>query len=412
MESADVRQAVPQAVREAEGAFRKLQERAARYFATTQVAENMSAYVQGLLASMGRKNCWQLAEQAGLKAPYNFQYLLDRAHWDAEGLRDELQLYVGESLGWRGGTLAIDETGFLKKGDKSAGVARMYSGTAGRIENCQIGVFLSYHTGRGHALIDRELYLPEDWTEKPERCREAGVPEERVFQTKPELARQLLRRAYVAGLRPKWVTGDEVYGASGDLRRDLEKRGQAYVLTVASNVCVNEAGGVRRVDAIAAALREDAYQTLSCGNGSKGPRLYDWARIDLLPSSYGRLVRWLLVRRTRHSGEKAYYFVAGPAETTQEELARAAGDRWPIEECFETTKGEVGLDEYEVRSYVGWYRHMTLALMAGAFLAKLRADANEEGAPPAPKARRRRYMSAFRRRQKLACASAFRNSGN
>jgi SRSO17 transposase len=320
-------------------------------------------------------------------------------------------LYAGESLGWKNGVLALDESGFLKKGKKSAGVARMYSGTAGRIENCQIGVFLSFHTSRGHALVDRELYLPEEWTEDRERCREAGVPDDRPFMTKPELAREMLRRAYVAGFRPVWVTGDEVYGASGDLRRDLEKRGQAYVLTVASNVCVNEGGATKRVDAIMAGVREDAFETHSCGNGSKGPRLYDWARVELMHSPHGRLHRWVLCRWNRSTGERAYYFVAAPVQTTLAEMARAAGNRWPIEECFEMDKTEVGLKDYEVRSYVGWYRHMTLALAASAFLVKLRVVANQEWETTDPKARKQPSMAAFRLRQKRACASASRRSG-
>ena len=411
MESVDVRQAVPSAVLAAATEFEHLQNRLARHFATQQVADNMAAYVKGLLARVERKNCWQLAEEAGKAAPYDFHYVLGRAHWDEDAVRDELMLYVGESLGWKNGTLAIDETGFLKKGKKSAGVARMYSGTAGRIENCQIGVFLSYHTTRGHALIDRELYLPEEWTGDRQRCREAGVPDDRPFVTKPEMAREMLLRAYVAGFRPAWVTGDEVYGASGDLRRDLEKRGQAYVLAVASNVCVNEGGATKRVDAIMAGVREDAFKTLSCGNGSKGQRLYDWARVELMHSPHGRLHRWVLCRWNRETGERAYYFVAAPAQTPLSEMARAAGDRWPIEECFETDKTEVGLKDYEVRTYRGWYRHMTMALAASAFLVKLRVDANQEWETTDPKVREGPSMKAFRQRQKLACASASRRSG-
>jgi SRSO17 transposase len=412
MESVDVRTAVPSALRNATPAFEALKARIAQHFATEQVADNMAAYLKGLLAHIERKNCWQLAEQAGKAAPYDFQYLLGRAHWNEPAVRDAIALYVGETLGWRNGTIAIDETGFLKKGVKSAGVARMYSGTAGRIENCQIGVFLSYHTSRGHALLDRDLYLPEEWTTDPQRCREAGVPESREFQTKPELARQMLRRAYESGFRPAWVTGDEVYGASGELRRNLEQRGQPYVLVVASNVCINELGRTKRVDDLLAGVREDAFETLSCGSGSKGPRLYDWARVELLRSPHGRLRRWVLCRWNRSTGEKAYYFVAAPMQTTLAELARAAGDRWPIEECFEADKTEVGLKDYEVRSYVGWYRHMTLALAASAFLVKLRVDANAEWEALDPKVRAGHSMRAFRRRQKLACASVSRNSGD
>jgi SRSO17 transposase len=412
MESVDVRQAVPSAVLAAATEFEHLQHRLARHFATQQVANNMAAYVKGLLARVERKNCWQLAEEAGKAAPYDFHYVLGRAHWDEDDVRDELMLYVGESLGWRNGTLAIDETGFLKKGKKSAGVARMYSGTAGRIENCQIGVFLSYHTSRGHALVDRELYLPKEWTEAPSRCREAGVPDDRPFMTKPEIARTMLRRAYVEGFRPAWVTGDEVYGASGDLRRDLEKRGQAYVLAVASNVCVNEGGATKRVDAIMSAVREDAFETHSCGNGSKGPRLYDWARVELMHSPHGRLHRWVLCRWNRSTGERAYYFVAASAQTSLAQMARAAGDRWPIEECFETDKTEVGLKDYEVRTYRGWYRHMTMALAASAFLVKLRVAANQERETSDPKAQKEPSMEAFRLRQKRACASASRKSGD
>jgi SRSO17 transposase len=412
METADVSKAVPGAIIDARHSLDTLMDRLGLHARFHAVREGMGAYVRGLLGRVERRNCWQLAEEVGRETPYALQHLLGRAIWDEDGVRDEVALFVGETLGREHGTMALDESGIVKKGKKSAGVARMYCGTTGCVENCQIGVFLSYHAADGHSLIDRELYLPEEWTKDAPRCREAGVPDDREFETKPDLARQMLKRAFALGYRPDWVTGDEVYGQSPELRRDMESRGQPYVLTVASNTSVNPGGeSTRRVDAVIAGLRADAFQAINIGNGAKGPRIYDWTRVDLGPAE-GRLHRWLMARRNRTTAELAYYFVGGFAGTRLEEMARAAGDRWPIEECFETDKGKIGLDEYEVRSYHGWYRHVTLVMAAQAYLVNLRVKINEQEMPADPKARSSQSLNAYRRRQRLACASAFRKSAN
>lgn len=362
--------------------------RIAPRFARVEARERSRRYLEGLLKPVKRKNGWQLAEEAGELTPDGMQRLLSAAKWDADEVRDDLREYVLEHLGEPGAILVVDETGFLKKGTKSVGVKRQYCGTAGRIENCQIGVFLAYASGRGRAFIDRALYLPREWAEDEQRRAEAGVPEEIEFATKPQLARQMLERALAAGLQAAWVTADENYGRDGKFRRWLEEQGQAYVLAVGANQFITspEAGVApnrRRVDAVAAEAPEGAWRRLSVGEGAKGPRLYDWARVRLpLPRAPEGWGRWLLVRRSiQDPDELAYYLAAGPEETPLEELARVAGGRWIIEECFEEAKGEVGLDEYEVRRWDSWHRYITLALLAHAFLAVVRAVVQEEAEP-------------------------------
>jgi SRSO17 transposase len=344
------------------------------------------AYLHGLLSGAERKNGWQLAEQAGYAQPRSIQRVLDRSVWDAEEARDALRAYVAEALGDPSGVLVVDETGFLKKGTKSCGLARQYSGTAGRVENCQVGVFLAYAAPRGRAGIDRALYLPREWAEDAPRRREAGVPEEVAFRTKPELARELLERALDAGVPAAWVTADEVYGADGRLRRMLEARGQRYVLAVAGTVQPttfppHAPPGRVAMRAVAAALRP-AWARLSCGEGAQGPRVYDWAYAPLRPAlrdgwQHGALVR----RHPIRTDEVAYYLVHAPDGTPLDEIVRAAGSRWAVEDTFKLAKGQVGLDHYEVRSWTGWHRHATLALWALALLAAGCADATK-GAPP------------------------------
>jgi SRSO17 transposase len=275
--------------------------------------------------------------------------------------------------------LVIDETGFLKKGTKSAGVQRQYSGTAGRRENCQIGVFLSYASPRGRALVDRELYLPKEWANDDARRREAGIPAAVAFATKPQLARQMLERAFTAGMPAGWVTGDEVYGNDGDLRRWLEGKDQPYVLAVSCSHPLWQDGRQERADAIVATFPPTAWGTLSCGRGSQGERLYDWACLRLPSAACPGMAQWLLVRRSRSNPtELAYYRAYGPAETALDELVRVAGARWTIEECFEDAKGAGGLDQYEVRKWIAWYRHITLVLLAQAWLAVTRLQANTD----------------------------------
>jgi SRSO17 transposase len=348
-------------------------DRLAPLFARSEPRRHAAAYLRALLGDCERKNSWQIAEYAGLDGPYAFQHLLGRADWDADAARDLLRQYVAENLAGPGGVLVIDETGFLKKGGKSAGVQRQYCGTAGRIENCQIGVFLAYAGRRGRALIDRELYLPEGWAGDAPRRERAGIPEAVGFATKPALGQKMLERAYAAGVRARWVTADEAYGNDSKFRRFLERSGQPYVVAVQSNQRLFTDQGQMTVSAIADGLPGRAWRRGSAGWGAKGPRLYDWAWRPFGPADERGWQLWLLVRRQRQAPhERAYYLCRGPARTSRAELVRVAGARWPVEECFERGKGECGLDQYEVRSWVGWYRHVTLSMLALAVLGVVR----------------------------------------
>jgi SRSO17 transposase len=353
--------------------------RIAGRFARAEPRRRALAYLRGLLGNVGRKNGWQLAEHAGEATPDGMQRLLATADWDPELVRDDLRAYVVERLGDPGGVLVVDETGFLKKGTTSVGVQRQYSGTAGKVDNCQLGVFLAYASPKGRAFIDRELYLPQCWTDDPERCRAARVPEQVGFRTKPQLAQLMLERALDAGVPAGWVTADEVYGGSPTLRQWLEGRGVSYVLAVKCTepLAVSGPDGPVRATAeqLAAAVPAEQWVTASAGQGAKGRRLYDWTRIQLAAPATAGMARWLLVRRRRSDGELAFYACSGPAGTSLVGLVRVAGTRWAVEEGFEQAKGEVGLDHYEVRKWPGWYRHITLALLAHAFLAVTRAQA-------------------------------------
>jgi SRSO17 transposase len=348
----------------------ELAQRIAPRFRRVEPRRRAVAYLKGLLAPVERKNGWQLAEAAGDSAPDGMQDFLARMLWDAEGVRDDLRAYVVEHLGDTGAVLVLDETGFLKKGTKSAGVQRQYSGTAGRIENCQIGVFLGYASGHGHALIDRALYLPESWADDPARRHEAGVPEAVAFATKPKLGCEMLARAFAAGVPCAWVTGDSVYGADYALRRFIEKSGRGYVLAVTS---AHHLGRKPVADWL-----EDVktWHRLSAGNGSKGPRLYDWA---YLPDRSAAAPGWrkgLLIRRKISKPDTfTFYLTLAPEATTLADLVRIAGMRWTIEACFEEAKGEVGLDHYEVRSWTGWHRHITFSMLAHAYLTVVRKAA-------------------------------------
>ncbi|HXH09112.1 MAG TPA: IS701 family transposase [Alphaproteobacteria bacterium] len=353
-----------------------IERRLAPYFARTEPRERAMAYLRGLLSEAERKNSWQLAEVSGAATPYGFQHLLGRADWEADAVRDELHRYIVPQLGDPAGVLVVDETGFLKKGRHSAGVARQYSGTAGRIENCQIGVFLGYAGRLGHALLDRELYLPQEWLNDRERCRRAGIPEARRFATKPQLARQMLERARAAGVPAKWVTGDSVYGDDRRLRMWLEARPQAYVLAVSGKEYVWLGWQQRQVKTILAALPAEGWTRLSAGDGAKGPRWYDWCWLPLADPGDPYWRRWLVVRRSvSDPKELRASVVFAPQDTTLAEVVRVAGTRWTIESCLEAAKGEVGLDHYEVRSWTGWYRHITLAMWALALLTVLRVGA-------------------------------------
>src|SRR5262245_27376779 len=329
----------------------ELERRLAPYFERTEPRQRVMAYLRGLLSPAERKNSWPLAEISGDATPYAFQHLLRRALWDPEAVRDELRHYIVQHLGDSEAVLVIDETGFLKKGRHSAGVARQYSGTAGKVDNCQIGVFLGYAAPLGHALGDRELYLPEEWTDDRERCRQAGIPDARRMATKPQLAYQLLARTLAAGVPARWVTGDSVYGNDRRLRMWLEAQPHAYVLAVSGQEYVWLDWRQRRVKTILAALPEDGWTRLRAGEGAKGPRWYDWRWLPLADPVDLAWRRWLLVRRSvSDPTERRGYVVFAPQDTTLAEVVRVAGTRWVIEQLFEAAKGEVGLDHYEVRS--------------------------------------------------------------
>jgi SRSO17 transposase len=342
-------------------------------FSRSETRDRVRAYLIGLLGPVQRKNSWQLAEQIGDGDPYGVQYLLGRSDWDPELVRDDLREYVVEALGDDQAVLILDETGFLKKGTHSAGVARQYTGTAGRIENAQVGVFLAYASRHGTAFLDRALYLPKEWTDDPDRCEKAGVPEGTAFATKPRLARQMLERAFQAGVPAAWVTGDEVYGSDGSLRRWLEEEKRPYVLAVRANQDVWVGFRESTVAALAKSLPKRAWHKVTIAAGSKGPRRYAWAWVPINHALGPKWQRWLLIRKSLDQDEElAYYLAAGPARTTLTCLAKTAGARWSIEGGFESAKQEVGLADYEVRSWTGWHRHVTLSLLAHAVLAVVR----------------------------------------
>jgi len=351
--------------------------RVAGRFGRSEPRQRVGAYVQGLLAGLERKNGWTLAEHAGAVSPDGMQRLLRIADWDVDGVRDDVRSYVIEHLGDPEAVLILGDTGFLKKGVRSAGVQRQYSGTAGRVENCQVGVFLAYASGHGHALIDRELYLPETWTVDRERCRAAGVPDEVGFATKPRLAMAMLERAMAARLPFGWVTADEAYGQVKYLRVWLEQHDCPHVLATKRNDTLiatdGLSGGEQRADTLIAALPRRAWRRLSVGAGAHGPRIYDWTRIPIRINWAPGRGHWLLARRSvSDPTEIAYYVCYGPRRATLLDLAWTAGSRWHIEECFQQAKNEAGLDDYQVRSYRAWYAHITLSMLALAGLAAIK----------------------------------------
>ena len=373
-------------------------------FARSDALERAMSYLAGLLSPAERKNSWQLAEISGDPNPYGFQHLLGRADWDPDALRDRLRTYVSDYLAAPDAIGVIDETGFLKQGAHSAGVARQYSGTAGRIENCQLGVFLAYASCHGHTLLDRELYVPKEWSDDRERCRKAGIPDERAFATKPTLARQMLARAFEGDVVLAFLAGDSVYGDDRALRGWLEERPQAYVLAVSGKETVWLNHEQQQVKAILANLPIQGWETLSAGAGSKGPRTYDWLRLPLSDPPQVGWKRWLLVRRSiSDPRELTGYIAFARAHTPLNELVQVAGTRWTVEESIQTAKGEVGLDHYEVRSFTGWYRHMTLAMWASAFLSVIREETGAEVAPKKglPNQPRTSSLAEFKAHRKL-----------
>jgi SRSO17 transposase len=349
----------------------------ARRFERAEPRQRVLAYLTGLLSTTERKNGWQLAELAGEATPDGMQRLVSTAHWDVDAVRDDLVAYVLEHLATTDAVLVLDETGFVKKGTKSAGVAPQYCGTVGKIANCQIGVFLAYATSHGPVLLDRELYLPKEWADDPARRAEAGVPAEARCLSKPTLGKQLLERAHAAGVQAAWVTADSIYGGAYQLRHYLEEREQPFVRAVQSTQRV---GLSAKAEQVVAAWPAAAWQRLSAGEGSQGPRWYDWAWMPmswrLAPQG---MAHWLLARRSLSKPDEiAYYFVFGPAEGTLQQVVQVAGTRWQVEQAFELAKGEVGLDEYEVRTWTGWYRHITLAMFALAYLTVVRLHAQSQ----------------------------------
>jgi SRSO17 transposase len=346
--------------------------RIAGRFARVEPRRHARALVLGLLADLPRKNCWTIAEHAGQASPDGMQHLLARAVWDHDAVRDDLRDYVVEHLGDPEAVLVVDETGDLKKGTTTVGVQRQYTGTAGRIENAQVAVYLAYATDAGHAVIDRELYVPRGWIADPERLQAAGVPGQVGFATKPALATAMITRALDVGVPAAWVAGDEVYGADPRLRTELEARGIGYVLTVACHHRVVAGGDTWHADALLTKVPARAWQWISAGKGAKGHRLYDWAFIRLDdgdPSPGGQAGKhWLMVRRNQQTGELAFYRCYTPRPVPLAVLVRVAGRRWTIEERFQTGKGLTGLDQHQVRRWRSWYRWTTLALVAHAFL--------------------------------------------
>jgi SRSO17 transposase len=356
-------------------------------FARVETRRRSRGFLLGLLADLPRKNCWTIAEHAGEGDPHGMQHLLNRAVWDTDGVRDDLRDYVISRLGDSDAVLVVDETGDLKKGTHTVGVQRQYTGTAGRIENAQVAVYLTYAGARGHAMIDRELYLPKSWTSDDQRRTDAGVPEDIEFLTKPALAAGMLTRAVNAGVPARWVAGDEVYGADPGLRAELECHRVGYVLAIGCDRRVPTEAGLMRADELTAKLPKRAWQRLSAGAGAKGQRYYDWALISH-PDPARRAdpadpqCWWLLVRRHTRTGELAFYRCYSPEVVPLGELVRVAGRRWAVEESFQAGKGLAGLDEHQVRRWISWRRWTLLAMLAHALLAVLAA--NEHTDRPAP----------------------------
>lgn len=363
--------------------LRALHTRLRPHFARPEVHQQALRYLQAVLSDVPRKNGWQIAEQARQAHPYGMQRLLSQAVWGQDAVRDEVRRLVAETLLPSGEppkegeapfpVLVVDESGFPKRGRHSAGVAPQYCGRTGRVENCQVGVFLSYVTAAGHALIDRELYLPEDWCADLPRRQAAHIPESVAFRTKPELGQRMIARAQAAGLPIRWVVADTVYGHSPELRSFLEEQGLAYALAVPSTevVCVHTRTGLLLSDVASIAqqaLRARDWQCLSQSLGTKGERPFDWARLPMMHAGVAAGRHWLVVRRCLDDPhELAYYLVWAPPDTPLSLMVQAIGARWHIEEDLHACKA-LGLDHFEVRSYQGWYRHVTLVLLAHAFL--------------------------------------------
>jgi SRSO17 transposase len=356
-------------------------------FGQERVAESAGKFLDGLLGNEPRKTGWMRAEAAGDSGPWRQQAILGRGRWDADALRDLIREYVLETLAEQTGVLVIDETGFLKQGKASCGVARQYTGSAGKITNCQIGVFACYVSCHGHAFIDRELYLPKEWTDDAARLKAAHVPDEVGFATKPQIARRMIARALAAEVPFAFVAADSVYG-TGDIEIMLRKAGKGYVLGVAANHVFRSWGKKQLIGGAAAkiaqSLPSSAWRRLSSGEGTKGPRLHDWAYLelaDLDAAQYnsaltGEWTRGLLIRRNIADGALAFFSTWCPKGTPAKKLIAVEGHRWAIEDSFETAKNELGLDHNETRSWQGWHRHVSLVMLAFAMMTRIRHHAN------------------------------------
>ena len=359
--------------------YNELMMRLAPIFANESGYTNAKKYVQGLLGPADRKNGWQIAEQVGDATPYAMQQFIYRGRYSAEALRDEGRAYIVENIGNENGVLVLDETGFLKKGDKSCGVNRQYTGTAGKIENCQIGVFLSYASEKGHCPIDRRLYIPENWIHDSKRLREAGVPEGVDFRTKPQLGLQMIKEATEAEVPYNWLTGDCVYGDNRVIRSWAERNRKSYVLCISRKEYIDDGSRYCSVGEMLNNLPEEGWFEASCGVGTKDLRVYDWFMMELPPPREEGYKRWLLVRRSKtDKNDLQAHICFAPAETTTCELIKVAGTRWTVEMCFKESKTIVGMDEYEVRSYDGWYKHITFACIALALLTVLSSQSMDK----------------------------------
>ncbi len=363
-------------------AFADLHGRIARRFARPEVRERVRRYLIGLLGRVERKNGWQLAEAAGEVGPRGVQRLLNSATWDADGVRDDLRAYVIEHLGNPvSGVLILDDTGFVKKGTHSCGVARQYTGTVGETANAQVGVFLAYASTTGAAFIDRALYLPRTWTDDTRRCREAGIPADVRFATKLMLAQRMLARAFAAGVPARWVLADSGYGRSHAFRRWLEERGRAYALMVPKTHAVWYQGRRQTAAKLVERVSDEVWVPTATSVGAYNVHRQEWACLPLSEACPVGMQRWLLVRRSSDEPhDLGYFLVCGPDETPAAELLRVCRARWEIEECFAQAKGEVGLDHYEVRTWQAWHRFVTLCLLAHAYLVVLRHAARHEAA--------------------------------
>ena len=390
--------------------FEDYQARFASFFVRSEPRQAARRYLRGLLAPVQRKNCWQMAEAVGEKDPQQMQRLLYNAQWDEDQVRDELQRFVADRFGDEAGIGVVDETGFLKKGTKSVGVKRQYTGTAGKVENSQVGVFLTYLTPRGRTFLDRRLYLPKEWCADEERRREAKVPEEVDFKTKPQLAVEMLTLAWAQGVPMAWVTGDEVYGDAAYLRDAVRRAKRQYVLSVSCHTrvwrehppleeaCAGARGRPRRrprlekgapsaetVAAVIASQPSRCWRRLAVSEGEKGPIAYDWTRVRVVESRH-RLPgpdAWLLARRSITDATNIAYYLSNSLRSTPlHTMAEIASARWSIETTIEEGKGETGLDEYQVRYWHSWHRHITLSMMAHAWLASTRQGAGEKTTRP------------------------------